>query len=121
MYYTWYYYNVINLFFGLQYLHTLIITFTLDGSSKLKVSAEWSLTHRNDLMKSKGKHTVTIYQEDISQLSACIDMFEKSSSYKCKQFVIENLIPKFIVLNLKSSKVQSDLMLHNPCKFYIHY
>lgn len=48
-------------------------------------------------------------------------MLNKSSSDvpgSCKQVVIPNLLPKFLVLFLKSTEtvVKSELMIHNPSK-----
>lgn len=43
----------------------------------------------------------------------------KNESHYCHQLVIPKLLPKFLILNLKSSEVEvkSELMIHDPSKY----
>jgi len=89
--------------------------------SSIKVSVEWALTHHNGIKVSRGKNTVMMHGYTHFILTECLDMLNKSYNKipgSCKQVVIPNLIPKFLVLHLKSTEtaVKSELMIHNPCK-----
>lgn len=71
---------------------------------------------------SRGKNTVIMNQNTNYLLADCLTVLSNLSNetpIMCQQLVINNLIPKFLVLDLKSSEaeVKSELMIHNPSKF----
>lgn len=99
------------------------IIFTATGSS-IKIAVEWALTHHDGVKVSRGKNTVMMEDYVQSILTECLKILNKTSNEvpgSCKQVVIPNLIPKFLVLHLKSTEtaVKSELMIHNPCKSII--
>jgi len=104
-------------------LGVLKFAFTTTGSS-IKISAEWALTHHDGVKISRGKNTVMMEDYVHSILIECLKILNNSSNEvtdSCKQVIIPNLIPKFLVLHLKSTEtaVKSELMIHNPCKSII--
>jgi len=70
------------------------------------------------MMVSHGKNSVIIDKHKLSVLYRCFNEFRNTSPVTCKQLIVHNLVPKFIILHLKSSaaEVNSDLMVHDPCK-----
>lgn len=97
----------------------------LTGSS-IKMTVDWSLTHYDGMKISKGKNTVLISIESHTKLAKCLNFTQRNSinrqkSGKCPQLVVGNLIPKFLVLHLKSTDadVKPELMIHSPCKFHV--
>jgi len=96
--------------------------FTATGAS-IKISVEWALTHHDGVKISRGKNTVMMEDYVHSILTECLKTLNKSSnvSGSCKQVIIPNLIPKFLVLHLKytETEIKSELMIHNPCKSII--
>ncbi|XP_022161046.1 uncharacterized protein LOC111027132 [Myzus persicae] len=93
-------------------------------SSSIKISVEWALTHHDGVKISRGKNTVMMETYVHSIFTECLKALIKSSNTvpgSCKQVVIPNLIPKFLILHLKSTEtlVKSELMIHNPCKSII--
>jgi len=94
----------------------------LTGSS-IKMTVDWSLTHYDTMKISKGKNTVLISTESHTTLAKCLNftrqkITKRQRRGKCPQLVVGNLLPKFIVLHLKSSDadVKPELMIHSPCK-----
>lgn len=70
---------------------------------------------------SKGKNIVMMDRYKHSELNKCLQVLKTNITEipgKCNQLVVNNLIPKFITLHLKTSEaeVKSELMLHNPGK-----
>jgi len=99
------------------------LVFTVTGFS-IKISVEWALTHHDGVKISRGKNTVMMEDYVHSILEECLKTLNKSSNDmpgSCKQVIIPNLIPKFLILHLKytETEVKSELMIHNPCKSII--
>lgn len=99
------------------------LLFTDTGSS-IKIAVEWALTHHDGVKVSRGKNTVMMEDYVHSILTECLKTLNKSSTDipgSCKQVIIPNLIPKFLVLHLKYTEtaVKSEMMIHNPCKYII--
>jgi len=99
------------------------LVFTDTGSS-IKISVEWALAHHDGVKVSRGKNTVMMEDYVHSIMTECLKTLNKSSidiPGSCKQVIIPNLIPKFLVLHLKYTEtaVKSEMMIHNPCKYII--
>jgi len=99
------------------------LVFTATGFN-IKISVEWALTHHDGVKVSRGKNTVMMEDYMHSILIECLKTLKKSSNDvpgSCKQVIIPNLIPKFLVLHLKYTEtaVKSEMMIHNPCKSII--
>eukprot|EP00102_Acyrthosiphon_pisum_P024176 XP_016661386.1 PREDICTED: piezo-type mechanosensitive ion channel component 2-like [Acyrthosiphon pisum] len=93
-------------------------------SFSIKIAVEWALTHHDGVKISRGKNTVMMEDYVHSVLTECLKTLNKSSNDvpgSCKQVIIPNLIPKFLVLHLKytETEVKSELMIHNPSKPYM--
>lgn len=88
--------------------------------SSIKMTAEWSLTHHNAIQTSSGKNTVLMNQNAQTTLVDCLNGTQTKlttiPSSNCRKIIVENLLPKFLILRPKSSRteVKSELMIHNP-------
>lgn len=97
----------------------------MTGSS-IKLTTEWSLTHYDTMKISRGKNTVLIDSLAHTSLAKCLNFTQKKSlrksqSGKCEQVIVPNLIPKFVVLHLKSpdADVKPEMMIHKPSKSHV--
>lgn len=69
-------------------------------------------------MTSRGKNFVIINKNALSMLENCFNKFGTVSPVTCEKLIVHNLVPKFLILHLKSSEVEvnSELMIHDSCK-----
>uniref|UniRef100_A0A2S2R7M0 Piezo-type mechanosensitive ion channel component 2 n=1 Tax=Sipha flava TaxID=143950 RepID=A0A2S2R7M0_9HEMI len=73
---------------------------------------------------SKGKNIVMMDKYKHSELNKCLNVLKTNITEipgKCKQLVVNNLIPKFLALHLKTSEaeVKSELIIHNQDNPYM--
>jgi hypothetical protein len=73
---------------------------------------------------SKGKNIVMMDKYKHSELNKCLNVLKTNITEipgKCKQLVVNNLIPKFLALHLKTSEaeVKSELIIHNQGKYIL--
>lgn len=59
------------------------------------------------------------------KLADCLQTTEiktNTTHSRCEKLVVHDLIPKFLILHLKSTEteVKSELMIHKPCKYIIY-